>query len=38
VGLPRPDFEGALARFAADPGADVPMAYISFPSAKDRRS
>ena len=43
LGLPRtnlwvypgPDFEGALARFAADPGADVPMAYISFPSAKD---
>lgn len=29
------DFEGALARFSADPAADVPFAYISFPSAKD---
>ena len=32
---PGPDFEGALARFEADPDADIPMAYISFPSAKD---
>ena len=32
---PSPDFEGALARFEADPEADVPLAYISFPSAKD---
>jgi all-trans-retinol 13,14-reductase len=43
LGLPRTnlwvypgaDFEAALARFAAGPEADVPMAYISFPSAKD---
>jgi phytoene dehydrogenase-like protein len=32
---PDADVEGALRRFEADPGADVPMAYISFPSAKD---
>jgi phytoene dehydrogenase-like protein len=43
LGLPRTnlwvypgaDFEGAVARFAADPEAEIPMAYISFPSAKD---
>ena len=29
------DFEGAVARFAGGPDADVPFAYISFPSAKD---
>jgi phytoene dehydrogenase-like protein len=32
---PGADFEGAVARFAADPEAEIPMAYISFPSAKD---
>lgn len=32
---PGPDFEGALRRFEADPGAEIPLAYISFPSAKD---
>jgi all-trans-retinol 13,14-reductase len=30
-----PDFEGAVECFAAGPDADVPFAYISFPSAKD---
>jgi all-trans-retinol 13,14-reductase len=29
------DFEGALGRFSANPEADIPIAYISFPSAKD---
>jgi all-trans-retinol 13,14-reductase len=30
-----PDQDGDLARFLADPEAPVPMAFISFPSAKD---
>lgn len=29
------DFEGAVAGFTANPAADPPFAYISFPSAKD---
>jgi all-trans-retinol 13,14-reductase len=32
---PDADVERALARFEADPEADVPLAYVSFPSAKD---
>ena len=32
---PGHDFEGAVARFSADPEADIPLSYISFPSAKD---
>lgn len=32
---PDHDFERAVARFSADPEADIPLAYISFPSAKD---
>jgi all-trans-retinol 13,14-reductase len=32
---PHADFEGTMARFEADPEADIPFAYISFPSAKD---
>lgn len=32
---PGHDFEGALARFEADPDAEIPLAYVSFPSAKD---
>jgi len=32
---PDADFEGALDRFAADPASPLPLAYISFPSAKD---
>jgi all-trans-retinol 13,14-reductase len=29
------DQDGDIARFLADPAAPIPMAYISFPSAKD---
>jgi all-trans-retinol 13,14-reductase len=32
---PDADFEGAVTRFARDPGAPIPLAFISFPSAKD---
>lgn len=32
---PDHDFEGALDRFGADPDSPIPLAYISFPSAKD---
>jgi all-trans-retinol 13,14-reductase len=43
IGLTRPnlwvyssvDQDGDIARFMADPNAPVPLAYISFPSAKD---
>jgi all-trans-retinol 13,14-reductase len=32
---PGADYEGALARFASDIEAPVPLAFVSFPSAKD---
>jgi all-trans-retinol 13,14-reductase len=32
---PDADFEAAVARFERDPDAPVPLAFISFPSAKD---
>lgn len=32
---PGADYEGGVARFAADPDAPIPLAFISFPSAKD---
>lgn len=32
---PSDDHDGNLARYAADPTAPLPVAYISFPSAKD---
>jgi all-trans-retinol 13,14-reductase len=32
---PSPDLDGDLARYEADPGAPVPLAFVSFPSAKD---
>jgi len=32
---PGPDQDGDIARFLADPEAPIPLAYISFPSAKD---
>jgi all-trans-retinol 13,14-reductase len=43
LGLPRcnlwvypgPDYEHAVDRFAKDPEAGIPLAFISFPSAKD---
>lgn len=32
---PSPDLDGDLARFEADPAAPLPLAFVSFPSAKD---
>jgi all-trans-retinol 13,14-reductase len=32
---PHDDHDAACARFVADPGAPLPVAYLSFPSAKD---
>jgi all-trans-retinol 13,14-reductase len=32
---PEPDREQAFARFSEDPDAPIPLAYVSFPSAKD---
>ncbi len=32
---PSPDQDGDIARHLADPAAPIPLAYISFPSAKD---
>jgi all-trans-retinol 13,14-reductase len=32
---PDADHDGNVARFAADPTAPIPVAYVSFPSAKD---
>jgi all-trans-retinol 13,14-reductase len=32
---PSPDLDDDLARFQADPSAPIPLAFVSFPSAKD---